>query len=221
MTVRVIRAASALLLCAAFACDDQGKKPPSVTAERSQGVIATATHSAAPAPAPSPKKVGPQRSLCAGQLDLPGRDFPDDPRPARVTSAGAAELPATLVTRGAWTWVNLWAAWCVPCKEEIPLLTAWPAKTGGKLRVAFVSLDDDRRQLDELLAAKPGTGIAATWWLEDGKERGKWMRGCGFSDGDPALPVQLLVDPQGKIRCTVKGSVDDGDLAEVQKIIAG
>lgn len=44
-------------------------------------------------------------------------------------------------------------------------------EAGGKLRVVFVSLDDDQRQLDDFLKAQPETGVRATYWLKEGKER--------------------------------------------------
>ena len=36
----------------------------------------------------------------------------------------------------------------------------------------------------------------------------------------PELPQQVLVDPQGKVRCFVEGAVDDGDYAEIAALVA-
>ncbi len=205
------------------ACDKSAEKP-TVTRERSQAVAAkgpadTATAAPAPAPsaAPAPVKA---RKICDGELEKPPRDFPTALL-SRAAAPGAAGVSAQIpVGHGKWTWVNLWAAWCVPCKHEIPTLLAWQKQLAGKLAFAFVSLDDDQRQLEGFLGAQAAGGLKATWWLEDGKQRETWL-GAAAVEEDPDLPVQLLVDPNGKIRCTIHGAIEDGDLAELRRIVGG
>jgi thiol-disulfide isomerase/thioredoxin len=131
-------------------------------------------------------------------------------------SAGALYFP------GHWTWVNLWAAWCAPCKEEMPRLQSFAsrvAQAGGELALSFVSLDDDERQLEQFLAAQPETGVRATFWLREGRERDEWLAAAALGK-DPSLPVQLLVDPKGKVRCVVNGAISDSDYAEVAAIVS-
>jgi thiol-disulfide isomerase/thioredoxin len=163
----------------------------------------------------------PHAVLCAHQL---GKASKDVPKSAVSRAGNQSALPDKLTTGGgSWTWINLWAAWCVPCKEEMPRLKSWEAKTAGErspLRVLFVSLDDDARQLETFLGAQPPTGIHSTYWLQDGNERKAWLKEAGFDDG-PELPGHLLVDPSGKVRCKQQGAVDDTDFGEVQKILRG
>ena len=99
---------------------------------------------------------------------------------------------------GKWTWINLWAAWCGPCKEEIPRLRRFATRlsqAGKEVNLTFLSLDDDERQLENFLVAQPDDGVRATLWLREGAERDEWLRGAGLSR-DPGLPLQLLVDPR-------------------------
>lgn len=205
----------------AFGCDGEPKKEPSATGQRSQAVAATAepAKSAAPAQssaAPAAKK--PPRKLCAGELDKPGKKLADKAI-SRAAAAGAKEVPPKLgPTAGAWTWVNFWAAWCVPCKEEMPRLVGFEKKLGGKLRLVFVSLDDDPRQLDDFLKGQPEGGVRATYWLKEGKEREAWLDAAQIEE-DPELPTHLLVDPEGKVRCRVKGAVEDSDFASLSEIV--
>jgi thiol-disulfide isomerase/thioredoxin len=143
----------------------------------------------------------------AGKLSRAGGDLPE-----RIPAGG-----------GRWTWINLWAAWCVPCKEEIPRLRGWErtlAREPVSLRLVFLSIDDDRRQLESFLAGQSRDGLTATYWLEDGAGRTAWLRDIGFR-GDPELPAHVLVDPSGKVRCRQQGAVEDADLVEVVKILRG
>jgi thiol-disulfide isomerase/thioredoxin len=209
-------------LLALLGCEEK-TTPTAAPQERSQSVVAAP--GAAPAPAPSPvasaaAPAAPKQVLCAQQLGKPAKDVPD----AAISRAGeASKLAEKLPTGDGWTWINLWAAWCVPCKEEIPRLKSWEKQTAGErspLKVLFVSLDDDERQLQTFLAAQPATGLRSTYWLKDGPERAAWLKQAGM-DGEPELPAHLLVDPKGKVRCKQQGAIEDTDFVEVQKILRG
>jgi thiol-disulfide isomerase/thioredoxin len=212
---------SAAFALLAIACDEKAT-PTSAPQARSQAVQATGP-AVAPAPvqstAPAPEK--PHTVLCAQQLGKPPKDVPK----ASISQAGqTGMLPEKLpVGQGHWTWINLWAAWCVPCREEMPRLLGWEQKAAGErttLKVAFVSIDDDARQLETFLAAQPPTGVRRTYWLRDGQERLGWLKEAGM-EGEPELPAHLLVDPSGKVRCKQQGAVEDGDYVEVLKILRG
>jgi thiol-disulfide isomerase/thioredoxin len=176
--------------------------------------VGAATPAAAPSPTPvatasaAPKA---RRALCGGRLDSSGTPAPKKPI-ARRAAPGVAEPPAEPALSGGFTWVNFWAAWCVPCREEIPRLMAWQEKLGKThdFRVVFVSLDDDERQLDKVLRVQPPGGVRASYWLREGREREDWLAAAGLST-DPELPVHLLLDKKGKVRCRVQGAVEDSD----------
>ena len=217
-----------LCLVSMTACDDKKVTPPLAPQARSQAVQATGpaaqpASGASSAPGAVPAALAERRRtvLCAQQLGKPPKDAPK----AQVSRAGQqGALPEKLpVGPGHWTWLNLWAAWCGPCKEEIPRLRSWEAKTAGErvaLRVAFMSIDDDARQLETFLASQPPGGLSATYWLRDGQERLAWLKEAGF-EGEPELPAHILVDPPGKIRCKQQGAIEDGDFGDVLKILRG
>ncbi len=205
------------------ACEND-TKPPTVLNERSQGVTAApgqnppaVSTTAAATTAPKPEASKPRAPLCQGQLDRPGKPLPKF-MPSAESAPGAGE-PA-IPSRGRWTWINLWAAWCKPCKEEIPRLKAWEKELGGKLQVSFFSLDDDKRQLDEFLASQPPEGLRSSFWLKEGNDRDKWLLESGVGT-DPDLPVHVLVDPKGDVRCVVRGAIEDADLPSVRSIVGG
>jgi thiol-disulfide isomerase/thioredoxin len=160
------------------------------------------------------------RVLCAGQMSGAGRAAPKKPISQSVAS-GEAALPENLAIGGGFTWVNFWAAWCAPCKEEIPRLLRFQqelVKSAPGFKLDFVSLDDDERQLSGFLAAQSSSGLRRTYWLKEGKEREEWLKGAGL-ESDPELPFHLLFDPKGKLRCVVKGALEDSDLASLKTLV--
>lgn len=213
-----------------LACEETAKKEPTVTRERSQAVASPAGppgENAQPTQVASsssgsvaPKKA--RRALCGGKLAAEGDPAPKKPVSRRAAS-GEAELPDLKLT-GSYTWVNFWAAWCVPCREEIPRLMSWEKKLSGQgksFRVVFVSLDDDERQLQKFLGEQPkGNGLRSTYWLVEGKEREDWLTAAGL-DPDPELPVHLLLDEKGRIRCRVQGAVEDADFPDLSALVRG
>ncbi len=208
-------------------CDNAGdKKPVSAPQERSQIVEAKAGTTAAAGPVtvvPVAASAAPKapRVLCAGQMSGPGQAAPKKPV-SQSLAPGEAPLPESLVFGGGFTWVNFWAAWCAPCKEEIPRLLRFQqelAKSSPGFKLQFVSLDDDERQLSGFLGAQSPSGLRRTYWLKEGKEREEWLKAAGL-ESDPTLPFHLLFDAKGKLRCVVKGAVEDGDLASLKTLVA-
>jgi hypothetical protein len=123
---------------------------------------------------------------------------------------------------GGYTWVKIWAAWCKPSKEDIPPLMRFEqelAKASPGFHLSFVSLDDDERQLTAFLAEQPPSGLRRSYWLKDGNERQSWLKGAGL-ESDPSLPFHLLFDAKGKLRCVVKGALEDSDLPALRALLA-
>jgi thiol-disulfide isomerase/thioredoxin len=213
-------------ICAslAAACNDNKPPPPSATA-RSEVVLAkdapsqaapSASASAAPAAARVPRK------LCDAEVTASaksGRQVPKTGFDAR-SAPGTAAVDAKLdLGAGRWTWINFFAAWCGPCKEEIPRLRGWEQKLSNAMRVRFISLDDDERQLGKFLEQQPATGVKGSLWLKPGNNRDSFLEGLKLGSS-PSLPAHALVDPQGHVRCSFQDAIDDADYAQIETIVA-
>lgn len=211
------------LACAAcaIACD---KGTPEATVQRSEQVLATGSMPAAAPTAPSVHAAAtasaPRPHLCGGDGHADGRVL-SKVAASHAEAPGAPPLRGELSTpRGQWTWINFWAAWCNPCKEEIPRLLGWRdrlASAKSPISLVFVSLDDDERQLDAFLAQQPQGGLRSTLWLPDGHARTAWMKSLRMKD--PELPKHALVDPDGHVRCFIEGAVEDADYAEIAALV--
>ncbi len=228
----------ALWLVATFGatgCDDASKSS-SAPKSRVQAVAATdqpgasESTSAAQTTQPVAQTKKPRAALCDGQLDQPAERFAPKAPAEKRSASGESDLSAdpfgttgdvksAASKPGKWHWVNLWAAWCVPCKEELPLLFQWQKQLAGQVQFTFVSLDDDERQLMDFLKSQPASGLRESYWLPDGELRKGWLEAMGFAS-DPELPMQLLIDPDGKLRCKVQGAVEPSDLATLEQIVA-
>ena len=223
-TCLAIGLAAALALAA---CDEPkgDLPPPPPTSGRSNAVAAVGDAGASPAHAPGATAAraaaaapsGPPRQLCAGQSPRPA------PKAAvkSASAPGAAPPPALAIGAGKWVWVNLWAAWCVPCREEMPRLLAWQDKlraAGVLFDLAFVSLDDDERQLQRFLEGQTDKGVRATHWLPEGAPRTAFLGPLGLGEM-PTLPAHAIIAPSGQLECVIQGAVEDRDYPAIASLL--
>ena len=100
---------------------------------------ATSTAAAGPADAVVPASAGvpcPPSNLDARPINdgLPATVFPCLGPGPDVNLAGLRGKPVVL---------NVWASWCPPCREEMPLITELAADAGDSLVVLGIDVDDD------------------------------------------------------------------------------
>ena len=205
-------------------CDSEKKAPQMAPKARSQAIQGDPSQAppARPTAAPKPTAAAPHqpRQLCQTRQDASAPVLATDG--LEVRAAPGAPLPPQklAVGGGSWTWVNFWAAWCAPCKAEIPLLRSWERRlreSGVEMTLQFISLDDDERQLAQFLKNPGKTELSSTYWLREGTDREQWLERATV-DKDPELPVQLIVDASGRIRCVIQGAVEASDWPEVAKL---
>ncbi|MGH3623171.1 MAG: TlpA family protein disulfide reductase [Sciscionella sp.] len=108
-----------------------------------------------------------------------------------LTGGATVDAAAVLAARpGRPTLVNVWASWCPPCQEELPVLNQY-AKQPGAARVVGVQIDsaaaDGRVLLDRLHVRLPT--------LYDGDESLSKALKVPY-----ALPASYLVDADGGVR---------------------
>jgi thiol-disulfide isomerase/thioredoxin len=102
--------------------------------------------------------------------------------------------------------INVWATWCPPCIEELPMLDR--AHRDGKLHVIALA-SDEREAVEDFLA------------------RNKFSFEVGFTQDDPdfdsyyavpnTIPYSVLIDREGTIAAVHRGLMRPSDL---QKMLA-
>jgi len=123
------------------------------------------------------------------------------------------DKPASLAElRGKVVLLNLWATWCEPCRQELPVLTSLHQRwSGGGLQLVGVSVDQ-RRSATEVRTFAERRGLPYTLWL-DREDAASAAFGAG------ALPMSVLIDQRGVIVWRRDGAIAEGDV-ELEKALA-
>jgi thiol-disulfide isomerase/thioredoxin len=102
--------------------------------------------------------------------------------------------------------VNLWASWCPPCREELPVLQRYADRNDGEVSVVGVVTRDSREK-----AASLADGLGITFPALDDRG-GELLAQLGAA----GLPVTLFVDRSGRIAYLHQGpALDEATLAEL------
>lgn len=181
-----------------IACDD-----PEITAE----------------PGPLPSRV---ESVGARRSD-PAERFCDrsSPEGEGLAFTAPSAIEGEPLPNGGWRWLNVWASWCVPCVEEMPLLTAWQprlSEDGAPITVAFVSVDATPEAVATFRSEHPDAPASAR--LTDPEGLPALVASLGL-DAGATLPIHALIDPSGHLRCVRTGAVAERDYETVREIVRG
>lgn len=122
---------------------------------------------------------------------------------ADLAFTDAEGQPATLADfSGSALLVNLWATWCVPCREEMPALDALERAEGGPdFRVIPINVDTGGPEKPRDFYEE--TELNALPLYRD-ETMGVFdrLKSTGLAYG---LPVSLLVDREGCVRASING----------------
>ena len=115
--------------------------------------------------------------------------------------------------QGEWVLVNLWASWCIPCREEAPVLEHFYRRQhANDTTVVGINVQDNRDDAVAFLRDHPATYPQLR---SVGDERVRAF-------GSTGVPENFLVNPRGKVALIRIGPVDDRYLHDqVEPLIEG
>ena len=110
--------------------------------------------------------------------------------------------------RGKLVVLNLWATWCGPCKDELPMLVKTArALASPDLVFIAISVDDSKTQ-DRIPDAAKKFGITFPVWAgANGDDLYKLSKG-------EAVPATIFIDRDATIEARVSGQIRESELKE-------
>jgi thiol-disulfide isomerase/thioredoxin len=175
----------------------------------------------APAPPPPSRVEGAKvrerpEAGAAGFCDVHASD---DSGPTLTFPSLVGPAPAALAP-GHWRWLNIWATWCKPCIEELPLVARWRDKlatTGRPVDLTFVSIDESNAEVGAFRRQHPEMPESAR--LAESSKQATWFASLGLDAASP-IPIHVFVSPAGHIRCVRAGGLSERDYATVEGLFA-
>jgi cytochrome c biogenesis protein CcmG/thiol:disulfide interchange protein DsbE len=115
--------------------------------------------------------------------------------------------------RGRWVLVNLWASWCVPCREEAPVLERfWRSHRARGVTVLGIDVQDNSH---DALSFVRDERLTYPQLRSVGDERSEAF-------GSTGVPENFLVDPRGRLALISRGPMDDRLLRDqVAPLVSG
>jgi cytochrome c biogenesis protein CcmG, thiol:disulfide interchange protein DsbE len=138
-------------------------------------------------------------SLEAGaRVPAPALDLPVLSPGTSGTAGGAGDRLSLTDLRGRPVLINFWASWCVPCRDEAPVIErVW--KRVGPSRVAVLGLDTEDVTSDALaFMRRYGMSYPSVRDGTDASKRAWELTG---------VPESFLIDPQGRIALHITGPI--------------
>lgn len=174
-----------------FAPSDNGRGPASAPGEAAKPAAETGEGT----------KGGPLAGLNTGPMSA----FVARPKPLDLPDVAFEGLDGAKKTlgdlKGKVVLLNIWATWCVPCREEMPQLNALEAELGGDgFEVVAINIDKGGTEKAKVFLEEAGAKDLAFYADPTGKLFAK-LKAVG-------MPTTLLLNSQGQEMGRLVGPAD-------------
>jgi thiol-disulfide isomerase/thioredoxin len=143
-----------------------------------------------------------------GVVEFPVPKRKPAPSLAGVTLAGT-QVSLADVGAGKVVFVNVWASWCGPCREESPMLAA-SAKSLSSRGVAFLGLDED----DSASAGRAFVASTGSTYPQLADKSGSLLRKVGVLP-QSGIPSTVVIDRHARIAAVIIGAATATDVGRL------
>ncbi len=191
---------------------------PTLTISLVLALVSACDDGSAPAAAAPPSRVvavSADEEDVADELCDVSYDAADAPDFA-LPELASGSVPAASGPR----WINVWATWCRPCVEEMPMIRQWAERMRGEgapIELVFVSADASDEAVSSFRASHADAPESVR--VADASALPTWVTTFGLDEG-ATLPIHVLTDAQGHVRCARAGAVSEGDYASLRRLVA-
>jgi thiol-disulfide isomerase/thioredoxin len=103
--------------------------------------------------------------------------------------------------------LDIWASWCAPCKEEMPMLDEIAARLHRRgVEIIAVSVDEDRASAEAFVGTRPRWTLTLA---HDPRQRIPDLL------QPPKMPTSYLIDGAGVVRA-INAGFDRADAARIE-----
>jgi thiol-disulfide isomerase/thioredoxin len=139
----------------------------------------------------------------SGEASLVGQRMPD----LTVAELRSGRPLALAALRGKVVLLDIWASWCAPCKDELPLLDDLARRLAGKgVEVVAISIDEDRQAAEEFLASRKSWALTLAHDPQ-GRVPDRLQ--------PPKMPTSYVIDARGILR-HLNAGFERGDLEVIE-----
>ena len=111
--------------------------------------------------------------------------------------------------RGEVVYLSFWASWCIPCRQEMPILSGlWDKHRDAGLRIIGINVDEN---IDAARQFAQDYDIEFPLVRDQNRAVSKLYRVAGY-------PSHYIVDRKGKVRFSAMGFTDNDALAVIQEV---
>jgi len=114
--------------------------------------------------------------------------------------------------KGKFLYVDLWAAWCLPCIKAFPLALSLNEEYKSKgVEVIFLSVDDNIKYWEEV-ANKYNIAIPTQSFVAMNKDKSEYLKDLNVK----LIPRYLVFDPEGKL---IHPNAPRPDMKEIKALL--
>ncbi|MDX6204486.1 MAG: hypothetical protein QOF39_543 [Frankiales bacterium] len=135
-----------------------------------------------------------------GLVEFPVSERKPEPILVGTTLAGT-RVSLAEVGSGKVIFVNVWASWCGPCREESPMLAA-SARSLSARGVAFLGLDEDY----DVSAGRAFVASTGSTYPQLADKSGSLLRQVGVLP-QSGIPSTVVIDRHARIAAVIIGAV--------------